>query len=144
MDVTAITRRRHPILTSIVSQVTPSESSTIRRAAMEPELLHHLRTQLGIGGIRNVSMHEPLTAVLAVFVIQFKHGAAQTEVWRGLRGGRQPISLRRPLGGRGRRGHRSRELRRGVLGDGLSARNLQHDLEVVKHIGPRTRTARLA
>jgi UbiD family decarboxylase len=86
MDVTAITRRSHPILTSIISQVTPSESSTIRRAAMEPELLHHLKSQLGVAGIRNVSMHEPLTAVLAVFVIQFKRGTAQTEVWRGLRG----------------------------------------------------------
>ena len=36
MDVTAITRRRHPILTSFISQVTPSESSVIRRVGMEP------------------------------------------------------------------------------------------------------------
>jgi 4-hydroxy-3-polyprenylbenzoate decarboxylase len=85
MDVTAITRRRHPILTSIVSQVTPSESSTMRRAAMEPELLHHLKSEIGIQGIAGVSMHEPLTAVLAVFVIQFSRGAPQTEVWRALR-----------------------------------------------------------
>jgi UbiD family decarboxylase len=84
MDVTAITRRKHPILTSIVSQVTPSESSTIRRAAMEPELLHYLKSEIGIQGIAGVSMHEPLTAVLAVFVIQFKRGTPQTEVWRAL------------------------------------------------------------
>jgi 4-hydroxy-3-polyprenylbenzoate decarboxylase len=31
MDVTAITRRRDAILTSIISQVTPSESSLIKR-----------------------------------------------------------------------------------------------------------------
>ena len=47
MDVTAITRRRHPILTSFISQVTPSESSVIRRVAMEPVFLHHL--QIGAG-----------------------------------------------------------------------------------------------
>ena len=39
MEVTAITRRRHPILTSFISQVTPSESSVIRRVAMEPVYL---------------------------------------------------------------------------------------------------------
>ncbi len=36
MQVTAITRRRHPILTSFISQVTPGESSLIRKVAMEP------------------------------------------------------------------------------------------------------------
>ena len=43
MDVTAITRRRNPILTSFISQVTPSESSVIRRVAMEPVLQHYLQ-----------------------------------------------------------------------------------------------------
>jgi 4-hydroxy-3-polyprenylbenzoate decarboxylase len=86
MDVTAITHRRHPIMTSIISQVTPSESSTIRRAAMEPELLRHLQDGMGVKGVRRVSMHEPLTAVLAVFVIQFERGSPSTEIWRGLHG----------------------------------------------------------
>jgi 4-hydroxy-3-polyprenylbenzoate decarboxylase len=44
MEVTAITRRQRPILTSFISQVTPSESSVIRRVAMEPVYLHHLRS----------------------------------------------------------------------------------------------------
>jgi 4-hydroxy-3-polyprenylbenzoate decarboxylase len=83
MDVTAITHRRHPILTSIISQVAPSESSTIRRSAMEPELLAHLKS-IGVQGIRSVHMHEPLTSVLAVFVLQLARGAPQTEVWRAL------------------------------------------------------------
>ena len=64
MEVTAITRRRHPVLTSFISQVTPSESSTIRRVAMEPVFLNHLQTTLGIRGVMRVSMHEPLTSVM--------------------------------------------------------------------------------
>jgi UbiD family decarboxylase len=83
MEVTAITHRHNPILTSIISQVTPSESSTIRRAAMEPELLRYLKS-IGVHGVRGVHMHEPLTAVLAIFVIQFARGTLQTEVTRAL------------------------------------------------------------
>ncbi|MGZ3360092.1 MAG: UbiD family decarboxylase domain-containing protein, partial [Xanthobacteraceae bacterium] len=63
MEVTAITRRHRPILTSFISQVTPSESSVIRRVAMEPVYLHHLRTVLGIKGVKRVAMHEPLTSL---------------------------------------------------------------------------------
>lgn len=86
MDVTAITRRRNPILLSIISQVAPSESSTIRRATMEPELLRHLKAAMGVQGVVRVSMHEPLTAVLALFIIQFGRGTPETEIWRGLHG----------------------------------------------------------
>ncbi len=50
MEVTAITRRRNPILPSFISQVTPSESSVIRRAAMEPVLFNHLRSTMGVHG----------------------------------------------------------------------------------------------
>jgi 4-hydroxy-3-polyprenylbenzoate decarboxylase len=135
MNVTAITRRRHPILTSIISQVTPSESSTIRRAAMEPELLQHLRSQLGVAGIRNVSMHEPLTAVLAVFVIQFTRGTAQTEVWRGLRGaanryafaGRWVVAVDEDI---------DAENCDAVFWAMAYRSQPQHDLEVVKHKNP--------
>ena len=42
LDVTAVTRRRDAILTSIISQVTPSESSLIKRLAYEPMFLQHL------------------------------------------------------------------------------------------------------
>src|ERR671924_2363966 len=54
MQVTAITRRRHPILTSFISQVSPSESSVIRRVAMEPVYLHQLRSGLGIAGVKRL------------------------------------------------------------------------------------------
>jgi UbiD family decarboxylase len=86
MEVTAITRRRHPILTSFISQVTPSESSVIRKVAMEPVYLHHLKSNLAIRGIKRVAMHEPLTSLYAVIAIQFERGAPATEVWRALHG----------------------------------------------------------
>jgi len=86
MEVTAITRRRHPILTSFISQVTPSESSVIRRVAMEPIYLDHLRSVLGIASVTRVAMHEPLTSLYAVIGIQFARGAPATEIWRALHG----------------------------------------------------------
>jgi 4-hydroxy-3-polyprenylbenzoate decarboxylase len=86
MDVTAITRRRNPILTSFISQVTPSESSVIRRAAMEPVFLDHLKSTLSIRGVKRVAMHEPLTSLYAVIGIQFARGTPDTEVWRALHG----------------------------------------------------------
>jgi UbiD family decarboxylase len=86
MEVTAITHRRHPILTSFISQVTPSESSVIRKVAMEPVYLHHLKSNLGIRGVTRVAMHEPLTSLYAVIGIQLERGTAETEVWRALHG----------------------------------------------------------
>jgi UbiD family decarboxylase len=86
MDVTAITRRKNPILTSFISQVTPSESSVIRRVAMEPLFTHHLQSVLAIRGVRRVAMHEPLTSLYAVIAIQFARGTPETEIWRALQG----------------------------------------------------------
>ena len=86
MQVTAITRRRNPILASFISQVSPSESSVIRRAAMEPLYLHHLKSVLGIRGVTRVAMHEPLTSLYAVIAIQLARGTPATEIWRALNG----------------------------------------------------------
>src|SRR5437588_1265710 len=86
MEVTAITRRRHPILTSFISQVTPSESSVIRKVAMEPLYLHHLQSVLNVKGVRRVAMHEPLTSLYAVIGIQLERDTPATEVWRALHG----------------------------------------------------------
>jgi UbiD family decarboxylase len=86
MEVTAITRRRHAILTSFISQVTPSESSVIRQVAMEPVYLNHLRNALGIRQVTRVAMHEPLTSLYAVIAIQFERGAPEMEIWRALYG----------------------------------------------------------
>jgi len=86
MEVTCITRRRDAILTSIISQVTPSESSLIKRVALEPLFTHHLRSTLGIQGVKRVSMHEPLTNLRKVVVVVVERKTPATEVWRALYG----------------------------------------------------------
>ena len=86
MQVTAITHRHKPVFASILSQVTPSESSVIKKVAYEPAFLAHLRDQLSIKGIRRVVMHEPLSNVRPIIFLQFENDAPRTEVWRGLRG----------------------------------------------------------
>ena len=120
MQVTAITHKRKPVFVSIISQVTPSESSVIKKVAYEPMFLSHLRDQLGIKGIRAVSLHEPLTNVRPVIFLQFAQGAPRTEVWRGLHGAVEPARRLRQDRRRGQRGHRPDQHRRGVLVDGLS------------------------
>ena len=86
MDVTAITRRRDAILTSIISQVTPSESSLIKRIGMEPLFLNFLRNTLGIKGVKRVSMHEPLTNIRKVIALICERDMPTTEIWRALYG----------------------------------------------------------
>lgn len=86
MDVTAITRRKDAVLVSIISQVTPSESSLIKRVAYEPAFLHHLRRHLNISGVSRVFMHEPLTNLRKLIVIQIKSGTLEAEIWRALYG----------------------------------------------------------
>jgi UbiD family decarboxylase len=86
MRVTAITHRRSPVFASIISQVTPSESSVLKKVAMEPLFLTHLRERLGIKGVRRVVMHEPLSNLRKIIFVQYAHGTPRTEVWRGLHG----------------------------------------------------------
>jgi 4-hydroxy-3-polyprenylbenzoate decarboxylase len=86
MRVTAITRKRSPVFTSIISQVTPSESSVIKKVAYEPLFLAHLRDHLAIKGVRRVAMHERLTNLRPVIFVQIAHGTPRTEVWRALHG----------------------------------------------------------
>jgi 4-hydroxy-3-polyprenylbenzoate decarboxylase len=84
MEVTAITRRSDAILTSIISQVTPSESSLIKRVAYEPMFLDHLTRQVGIKGVRRVALHEPLTNLRKWIIVQVARETPPTEVWRAL------------------------------------------------------------
>ena len=86
MEVTAITRRRNAVLTSIISQVTPSESSLIKRVAMEPLLLDHLRENLGLRCVKKVSLHEPLTNIRKVVLIHVEKNTPRVEIWRALYG----------------------------------------------------------
>jgi 4-hydroxy-3-polyprenylbenzoate decarboxylase len=84
VDVTAITRRRDAILTSIISQVTPSESSVVKKLAYEPLYLSFLRDTIGVKAVRRVHMHEPLTNLRRLLVLQFAPGTPRSEVWRAL------------------------------------------------------------
>ncbi len=120
MDVTAITRRRDAILTSIISQVTPSESSLIKRIGMEPLFLNFLRDTLGIKGIKRVSMHEPLTNIRKVIalVLRPRH-ADDGDMARALRR-RRAASRRRQIRHRRQRRYRPGKRRRHAVGDVLS------------------------
>lgn len=86
VEITAITRRREAVIPSIISQVTPSESSVIKRVAYEPMYLSHLRNVLGIPGVMHVALHEPLTNLRRVVFVQFERGVDKTEIWRALYG----------------------------------------------------------
>jgi 4-hydroxy-3-polyprenylbenzoate decarboxylase len=86
MQITAITRKNKAVFTQIISQVTPSESSVIKKVAYEPLFLAHLRRELGVKGIRRVVMHERLTNLRPVIFLQFVANTPRTEVWRGLNG----------------------------------------------------------
>jgi UbiD family decarboxylase len=86
MRVTAITRKKKPVFCSIISQVTPSESSVIKKVAYEPLFLSHLRDQLAIKGVLRVAMHERLTNLRPVIFLQIAHSTPRTEVWRALQG----------------------------------------------------------
>ena len=86
MEITAITRRKDAILTSIISQVTPSESSLIKRVSLEPILLEHMRENLGLRCVKKVGLHEPLTNLRKVVLLHMEKGTPRVEVWRALYG----------------------------------------------------------
>src|SRR5262249_9356843 len=86
MCVSAITHRRSPVFASIISQVTPSESSVLKKVAMEPLSPPPRRQQLPIKGVRGVVMQEPLSNLRKVIFVQFAHGTPRSEIWRGLHG----------------------------------------------------------
>jgi 4-hydroxy-3-polyprenylbenzoate decarboxylase len=86
VTVTAITRRKKATIMSIISQVTPSESSVIKKLAYEPLYLSHLKNRLSIKGIKKVVLHEALTNLRKVVFLQFFKGSTKTEVWRALNG----------------------------------------------------------
>ena len=86
MRVTAITHRKCAIVASYLSQVTPSESSAIKRVSYEPMFLSHLRNTLGIKGVTRVTLHERMTALRRMTVVTVAQGTPRSEVWRALYG----------------------------------------------------------
>ncbi|MCK4791287.1 MAG: UbiD family decarboxylase, partial [Desulfobacteraceae bacterium] len=57
MEVTAIAHRKDMIYVSFISQLTPSESSVIKKLGYEPMFLRFLRDQAGIKNVLQVKMH---------------------------------------------------------------------------------------
>lgn len=86
MRVTAITHRRGAIVASYLSQVTPSESSAIKRVSYEPMFLTHLSRTLGIRGVKRVTLHERMTALRRIAIVTVEKGTPRTEIWRALAG----------------------------------------------------------
>ena len=72
-------------LNPFISQVTPSESSVIKKVAYEPIFTQPLRQTCNIRSVKRVVMHEPLTNLRKLIVIQMAKGAREAEVWRALR-----------------------------------------------------------
>lgn len=83
MEVTAITHRKDMIYTSFISQVTPSESSVIKKMGYDLMFLTHLRDDLSIKSVNRVVMHEPLTNLRKFIIVQMKKPST-TEIWRAL------------------------------------------------------------
>ena len=83
MRVTAITHRKSAIVASYLSQVTPSESSAMKRVAYEPMFLSHLRNTLGIRGVKRVTLHERMTALRRICIITVDKGMSSYSACSG-------------------------------------------------------------
>ena len=138
MDVTCITRRRDAVLTSIISQVTPSESSLIKRIGMEPLFLNFLRNTLGIKGIKRVSHARAADQYPKSDRrrVRARH-AGDRSLARALRH-RGAAPRRRQIRHRHQRRHRSGKCRRAVLGDVLPRQSdARHARAAAPRPGPR-------
>ena len=80
MDVTAITHRKDAVFVSFISQVTPSESSVLKKVGYEPMFYRFLKHDLSIKSVVRVSMHEPLTNLRKMLIIQMKNELEVTSV----------------------------------------------------------------
>ena len=82
-EVTCITHRKNPIYVSMISQLTPSESSKIKQSAYETLALKHLNNNVGVNA-RRVALYEDLLN-RQVAVIQIKKEKPD-DTWRALEG----------------------------------------------------------
>ena len=82
-EVTCITHRKNPIYVSMISQLTPSESSKIKQSAYETLALNHLIKNVGVNA-RRVALYEDLLN-RQVAVIQIKKEKPD-DTWRALEG----------------------------------------------------------
>ena len=79
-EATCITHRKNPIVVSILSQFTPSESSKIKHRGMESVTLDHLRRK-GFDSVIKVAHVEPLVNLRPYVVVQMKK-KDDKEPWR--------------------------------------------------------------
>jgi 4-hydroxy-3-polyprenylbenzoate decarboxylase len=82
-EVTCITHKKNPVYVSMISQLTPSESSKIKQSSYETLALRQLQKTVGPSVIR-VAMYEDLLN-RQVAVIQVKN-ATRDDKWRALEG----------------------------------------------------------
>ncbi|MDP2645240.1 MAG: UbiD family decarboxylase [Desulfobacterales bacterium] len=83
MEITCITHRKDAIYVSWISQVTPSESSVVKKVGYEPMFLNHLRNTCSIKTVKRVHLHEPLTNLRKFIIVQMDK-PSESEVWRAL------------------------------------------------------------
>ena len=83
MEVTCITHKKKAIFVSWISQVTPSESSVVKKVGYEPLFLNHLKNVYSIKCVTRVHLHEPLTNLRKFIIIQMDK-PSESEVWRAL------------------------------------------------------------
>src|SRR5712692_1737662 len=70
-ELTCVTHRKNPIWVSIISQVTPSESSKIKAMGMAT-LIHRFLKQKGFPSVLEVSLMEPLVILRPYVVLRMK------------------------------------------------------------------------
>ena len=80
-EVAAITHRKNPIFTCIMSQMPPSESSMLKKVGQDNAYLFYLKNQCGIADVVNVSCHE--IALDSFVVIQMKR-CNVSMIWQAL------------------------------------------------------------
>jgi 4-hydroxy-3-polyprenylbenzoate decarboxylase len=86
ITVTAITRRKKAILTSMISQMAPSESGVIKQLNYSAIMLNHLKNTLYVRQVKEVALHGPMIGVSRFTVIVVEKNTPRTEIWRALEG----------------------------------------------------------
>jgi 4-hydroxy-3-polyprenylbenzoate decarboxylase len=82
-EVQCITHRKRPHLVSILSQLTPSESSKVKHRGWESLVLDHLRNHCNLKSVTRVGMHEPLVNLRQFIVVQMKK-TNKFEPWQAM------------------------------------------------------------
>lgn len=85
IEVTAVTKRKHAIITSMISELTPSESGVIKSMGYNGVMLNFLQNTIQCNFVKDVVLYDHLIGVSRFTTIVFEHGTPKTEIWRALR-----------------------------------------------------------